>query len=180
VCPPTTPFKSIKWRYHHVSVVELYIQDDISRDIGLTFPHIDGCPPFVCLPQKISLGIISYCGLLNIFNALQACGNLRQLLFHSKKKLVFTDCNKKVRYACVGLQVSWNSQKVHDHPSFMEKLPSHHWESLLCLLLRWTKECFKTIADHQVISHLHHKRNVVPFKNYPKLNPHQILWQNCI
>jgi hypothetical protein len=44
-CPPITPPKSTKWRCHHVS--ELHVPDEVSGDIGLTFPRIDGCPPFI-------------------------------------------------------------------------------------------------------------------------------------
>ncbi len=44
-CPPITPPKSTTWRCHHVS--ELHAPDKISGDIGLSFPSIDGCPPFI-------------------------------------------------------------------------------------------------------------------------------------
>ena len=139
-----TPPKNVKWRCHHVS--DLHIQDDIRGDIGLTFCRIDGCLPFIRLPRNISLSIIGQCGLVKIYNALRACENLRSPLCRSNKKRVFTDFGKPPRYACVGPQVSRNSQKVHDHPSFMDKLPSHHWESLLWLMRR-AEESFKTIAD---------------------------------
>jgi hypothetical protein len=36
----------------------------------------------------------------------------------------------------------------------MDKLSSHHWDSLLWLM-RGAEECFKTIADQQVISRLY-------------------------
>jgi hypothetical protein len=52
----------------------------------------------------------------------------------------------------------------------MEKLPSHHWESLLWLMRR-AEESFKTIADHQVISHIHHAKNAVPYKTFAARNP---------
>ena len=64
----------------------------------------------------------------------------------------------------------WTPGKVHDHPSFMEKLPIHHWQSLLWLMRR-AEESFKTIADHQVISHIHHAKNAVPFKTFTTSNP---------
>jgi hypothetical protein len=73
-CPMITPPKNVKWRRHHVS--DLYIQDNIRGDIGLTFHRIDGCLPFIRLPCNISLSIIGQCGLIKIYSALQACENL--------------------------------------------------------------------------------------------------------
>jgi hypothetical protein len=40
-----------------------------------------------------------------------------------------------------------------DNSPFIDKLSSHHWDSLLWLM-RCAEECFKTIADHKVIRHL--------------------------
>ena len=162
-CPPITPPKTVEWRRHHVS--DLHIQDDLQGDIGLTFRRIDGCLPFICLPQNTPLDIIGSCGLVKIYKALQACKNLRTPLCRSNKKRVFTDFGKTPKYACVGPQVSRNSLKVHNHLSFMDKLPMHHWESLLWLMRR-AEEAFKTIADHQVISHIHFAKNAVPFKTF--------------
>jgi len=74
------------------------------------------------------------------------------------------------RYACVGPQVCRNSQKVLDYPSFMDKLPMHHWESLLWLM-RCAKESYKDIADHQVLSHIHRAKKSVPYKTFTTTNP---------
>ena len=110
------------------------------------------------------------CGLGKIYKALNAGENLRTPLCRSNKKRVFADFGKPIRYACVGPQASRNSQTIHDHPSFMDELPTCHWESLLWLLRR-AQESFKTIADHKVISHLHHTKNAVPFKTFTTTNP---------
>ena len=166
-CPAITPPKGVQWRRLHVS--DLYIQDDLRGDIGLTFRRMNGCLPFIRLPRDTSLAIIGRCGLDNIYAALQACENLRTPLCRSHKKRVFTDFGRTPRYACVGPQVSRNSQKVLDYPSFMNKLPSHHWESLLWLMRR-AEESFKDIADHQVLSHIHHAKNAVPFKTFTTTN----------
>jgi hypothetical protein len=123
-CPPITPPKGVVWRRHHMT--DLHIQDDLRGEFGLTFRCIDGCLPFICLSRNTSLQIIGHCGLVIIYKALDACENLRSPLCRSNKKRVFTDFGKTPRYACVGPQVSRNSQKVHDYPSFMQKLPSHH------------------------------------------------------
>ena len=160
-----TPPKSVKWRQHHVS--DLHIQDDLQGDIGLTFCRIDGCLPFICLPHNISLDIIGQCGLGKMYNALQACANLCTPLCRSNKTRVFTDFNKPPRYACVGPQVSRNSPKVHDQSSFMDKLPTYP----LLWLMRRAKESFKTIADHQVISHIHHAKKSVNFKTFSTSSP---------
>ncbi len=102
-------------------------------------------------------------GTTKIYNALQACEKLRIVsLICSKKKCIFADYRKQVTYACVGPQVLKNSQNVLDYAPFLEKLPEHHWDSLNWLM--WCAEmCFEMIADHQVISHLHHAKKVVPF-----------------
>jgi hypothetical protein len=47
----------------------------------------------------------------------------------------------------------------------MDKISSPHWDSLLWLM-RLTEECFKKIADHQIIIHLCHTKKVVLFKTF--------------
>jgi hypothetical protein len=124
-------------------VSDLHIDDDSHGDIGLTFRRIDGCClPFIRLPHNLSLDIIGHCDLDNIYEALNACENLCSPICRSNKKRVFTDFGFIPTYACVGPQVSRNSPKVHNHPTFMNKLPNHHWESLLWLMRR-AEESFK-------------------------------------
>jgi hypothetical protein len=53
--------------------------------------------------------------------------------------------------------------EVFDYAPLLEKLPKHHWDSLVWLM-QCAEMCFEVIADHQVISHLHHAKKVVPFK----------------
>ena len=169
-CPPITPPNGVRWRRHHVS--DLFIHDDLRDDVGLTFKRINGCLPFIRLPRATSLSIIGRCGLHKIVAALTACENLRTPLRRSDKKRVFTDFGKTPSYACVGPQVSRNSQKVLDHPAFMKKLPLHHWRALLWLMRR-AEESYKDIADHQVLSHIHHAKNAVPFKTFATTDPQQ-------
>ena len=96
--------------------------------------------------------------------ALWACEKLRKVsLIRSKKKHIFTDYGKQVTYACVRPQVSRNSQNVLNYAPFLEKLPKHHWDSLVWLM-QCAEMCCEMIADHQVISHLHHAKKVVPSK----------------
>ena len=169
-CPPITPPKGVRWRRLHVS--DLFMQDDLREDIGLTFPRMNGCLPFIRLPRATSLSIIGRCGLEKIYAALKACETLRTPLRRSDKKRVFTDSGKSPSYACVGPQVSRNSQEVLDYPAFMNKLPLHHWRALLWLMRR-AEEAYKDIADHQVLSHIHHAKNAVPFKTFATTDPQQ-------
>ncbi len=106
---------------------------------------------------------------------------LYALLRRGDKKRVFTDSGKSPSYACVGPQVSRNSQEVLDYPAFMNKLPLHHWRALLWLM-RWAEEAYKEIADHQVISQIHHAKNAVPFKTFATTDPQQASsnWQLLI
>jgi hypothetical protein len=99
-CPIITASKRVTWRRHQVS--DLHVKDDLRGDIGLTFCHIDGCLPFIRLPHNTSLAIIGECGLLKVYNALQACENLRSPICRSNKKCVFTNFDKPPHYACVG------------------------------------------------------------------------------
>jgi hypothetical protein len=64
---------------------------------------------------------------------------------------------------CAGVQVSKNSQEVLDCAHFIEKLPQHHWRVLMSLM-RFAEYCFEAITDHQVISHVYHAKQVIPFK----------------
>jgi hypothetical protein len=168
-CPSITPPHGVQWRRLHVS--DLFIHDDLRDDVGLTFPRsTNGCLPFIRLPRATSLSIIGRYGLPQIHAALIACENLRTPLRRSDKKRVFTDFGKTPSYACVGPQVSRNSQKVFDSPSFMKKLPLKHWKALLWLMRR-AEESYKDIADHQVISHIHHAKKAVPFKTFTTTDP---------
>ena len=118
------------------------------------------------MPQKISLDILDKCGLLKITKSLTACENLRRrALSQGDAKRVFTDYGKVVHYACVGPQVSRNSKTVLDHPPYMDGLPDPHWRSLVWTMKR-AERCFRMIADHTVLSHLHHAKQVVPFKTF--------------
>jgi len=52
----------------------------------------------------------------------------------------------------------------------MKKLPLQHWRALLWLMRR-AEESYKDIADHQVISHIHHAKKAVPFKTFTTTDP---------
>jgi len=81
----------------------------------------------------------------------------------SDQKHIFGDYGEPVMATCAGVQVSKNSQGVLDCAPFMEKLPQHHWRVSMSLML-CAKYCCEAIADHQVISHVYHAKQVVPFK----------------
>lgn len=60
--PPITPPETVQWRRHHIS--DLHIQDDLNGDIGLTFRRIDGCLPFIRLPEILHLTSLEVVDLL--------------------------------------------------------------------------------------------------------------------
>ena len=101
---------------------------------------------------------------MRMYNALEACEKMRKVsLVCGKRKCVFTDYGKRVMYTCVGNQVLRNSPQVLDQAPFMDKVKSHHLYALMWMMRR-AELCFEQIANHQVISHVHHARSLVPFK----------------
>ena len=86
-------------------------------------------------------------------------------LGHGDAKCVFTDYGKRVIYACVGPQTSQNSTTIRNHPPFMDALSDSHWSSLVWMMKR-AEISFHLIADHTVLSHLHHAKKLVPFKTF--------------
>ncbi len=68
-------------------------------------------------------------------------------------------------YACVGPQPSRNSNIVRSHPPFMDSLPDHHSQSLVWIMKR-AELAFLQIADHSMLSNLHHANKLVPFKTF--------------
>ena len=166
--PPIKPPDGVLWR--SISVNKLHVEDETDPNIGLTHPMIDSVHPFIRMPRRMSLSILDECGLLKISNSLTACENLRRrALSRGDAKRVFTDYGKVVRYACVGPQVSRNSKTVLEHPPYMDALPDPQWRSLVWTMKR-AERCFRMIADHTVLSHLHHAKQVVPFKTFKSQN----------
>ena len=47
----------------------------------------------------------------------------------------------------------------------MDALPDAHWRSLVWMM-KCAERSFRMIADHSVVSHLHHAKRVVPFKRF--------------
>ena len=147
----------------HISQRYLFVDDELSPSIGLTFSRIDNSLPFIRMPRQQSLNIIGRNGMEKIMNALLACEKLRKhSLVRSDRKRIFADYGKPVMYTCAGVQVSRNSPRILDHAPFMEKLPRHHWKALM-RLMRCAEYCFESIADHQVISHIRHAKATVPY-----------------
>ena len=42
-------------------------------------------------------------------------------------------------------------------------LPVHHWKALMKIMHR-AETCFEQLLDHQVISHIHHAKRLVPYR----------------
>jgi hypothetical protein len=170
------PPNGIMWRCIHVRM--LHIEDEISPNIGLTYPKLDGVYPFIRLPRKQSLGLIAECGLEKVTKALTACEMLGPTaLCRGNASRVFSDYGKKMTYACVGPQPSRNSKTVLSHAPFTLALPETHWRTLVWMMKR-AELCFRFIAEHSVLSHLQQAKKLVPFKtfttNRPQKNHHLI------
>jgi hypothetical protein len=54
---------------------------------------------------------------------------------------------------------------VLSHPPYMDTLPDAHWRSLVWMM-KCAERSFRMIADHSVLSHLHHAKQLVPFKTF--------------
>ncbi len=159
ICPP----EGIEW--HSSKVQDLYIDDEANDDIGLTLTRIDGAHLFIHLPPSMALDIIGQCGLVKIYKALQACERLRTVsLVHSEKKRIFTDYGKQVMQACVGPQMSRNSQKDLNYPPFMEELFSHHWDSLVWLMGLMNAPIDEQICHLNMIEKRYEEIECVPLK----------------
>lgn len=166
--PPIKPPDGVIWRAIHVKL--LHVEDETLPSIGLTYPMIDGVHPFIRLPRSMSLSIINECCINKITKSLVACANLRSAaLTRGDAKRVFTDYGKRVSYACVGPQVSRNSNTVLSHPPYMDALPDVHWRSLVWMMKR-AERSFRTIVSHNVLSHVHHAKRLVPFKTFSSPN----------
>ncbi len=75
--PPIRPADGIQWR--SIPVQDLHIDDECSGDNGLSIPRIEGTSPFIRLPCRVSLKIISHVGLPAIHDALCHCEKLRRV-----------------------------------------------------------------------------------------------------
>jgi hypothetical protein len=99
-----------------------------------------------------------------IFSALEQCSKLKKTsLVRSDRKRVFGDYGEQVMFTSAGVQVSRNSWEVLGCAPFMDKLPQHHWRVLMSLM-GCAKNSFEAIANSEVISHVYHAKQVVPFK----------------
>ncbi len=62
-------------------------------------------------------------------------------------------------------------QSNYDHIRVPITLEHPTWA--LLWLMRRAEEAYKDIADHQVLSHIHHAKNAVPFKTFATTDPQQ-------
>jgi hypothetical protein len=102
--------------------------------------------------------------LKEILGALEECEKLKKTsVRRSDNKRIFTDYGMSVMYTCAGVQASRNSPEVLDCNPFLEQLPQCHW-TVLMKLMRHAEYCYESYADNDVISHMFHAKQVVPFK----------------
>ena len=125
---------------------------------------MDSALLFIRLPWQQSLDIIDSISMKDLVGALEECEKIKKTsVTRSDNKRLFGDYGKSVMYTCVGVQVSWNSPEVLPFNAYMEKLPEFH-RTILMKLMRHAEYCFEDIADSEVISHMFHAKQVVPFK----------------
>ena len=163
--PPIRPPDGVTWRC--LSVIggtHLHVQDETNPCLGLTFTRVNSTLPFIRLPRQQSLDICGQVSMKDIVFALEECEKLKKTsLRRSDNKRVFGDYGKRVKYTCAGVQVCRNKREVLNCNSFMEDLPLCHW-TILMKLMRHAEYAFESIADNEVMSHMHHAKHVVPFK----------------
>ena len=163
--PPIHPPDGVTWRC--LSVIggnHLHVQDETNPCRGLTFPRVDNALPFIRFPRQQSLDIIRQMSLQDIICALEECEKLSKAsVRRSDNKRIFGDFGMSVKYTCAGVQASRNSPEVLKCNPFLEKLPQRHW-TVLMKLMRHAEHCYESLADYEVISHMFHAKQVVPFK----------------
>ncbi len=100
----------------------------------------------------------------DIVAALEECERLKKTpLIRSDHKHIFGDYVRPVMYTSAGVQVSRNSPEVLNNcNAFQQNFPTWHW-TILMKLMRSAEDCFERLADSEVISHMQHARQVVPF-----------------
>jgi hypothetical protein len=160
--PPILPPDGVNWRCIHIS--QLHIDDELNPNVGLFSPHINNAVPFIRLPRRLSLDIIGQSGLQNMYKALDACEGLKKRpSVRGKDKQIFGDRGMPLKFVVMGVHVSRNSKEVLDCAPFMQTLPEHHWKALMKIMHR-AETCFEQLLDHQVISHIHHAKRLVPYR----------------
>ena len=162
--PPISPPDDVKW--HCLSIHEgnhLHVQDETNPHLGLTSIRVGGCLPFIRMPRQQSLDLIRNVGMSDIVAALEACEELKPTpLKRGGGKQVFGDYGKRVQYTSAGVQVSRNSSEVLKYNTYLENLPVCH-RLILMKLMTYAELSFESLVDHEVLSHVHHAKQVVPF-----------------
>jgi hypothetical protein len=138
--------------------------DETNPHLGLTIGPILNCHAFIHMPHYQSLHILGKCGMTHIMNALLACETLKKKsLLRSNGKNISGDYGKEIMYTCAGVQVSWNNWQVLEAAPFMDKFPLCHWRGVM-KMMQCAEYAFEAISNHQVISNVHHAKQLVRFK----------------
>jgi len=163
--PPIRPPDGVTWRLLSVREgIQIHVQDELDPLRGLTFSRVDGVLPFARLPRKQSLDAIQNISIKELISALEVCEKLKKTpLFRSDRKRIFSDYGKRVMYTCAGVQVSRNARGVLDNNAYMDNLSDKHL-GVIMKLMRHAEYCYQTLADTEVISHVYHAKQLVPFK----------------
>ncbi len=109
------PLNITKWPQNLFVYREKFICAQIRPSTWRLYLRAD---KFICRQKKL-------CGSKSMWDSTHSSSSERQ-----------ETCLHRLRqvtgYACVGPQVSRNSQEVLDYPAFMNKLPLHHWLCEFC------------------------------------------------
>jgi hypothetical protein len=162
---PIQPPDGFNWC--RISILEdnrVVPMDETNLHCGLTISPILNCHAFICMPRYQSLCVLGKCGMTHIMNALLACETLMEKsLLRSNGKKFFGDYGKEIMYTCAGVRVSRNSWQVLEAAPFMDKLSHCHWRVMM-KKMQCAKYAFEAISNHQVISNVHHAKQLVSFK----------------
>jgi hypothetical protein len=116
------------------------------------------------MPRQQSLAIMRQTMMNDIVAALEECEKMKKTsLIRSDRKHIFGDYGMHLMYTSAGVQISRNSPEVLNCNAVMDNLPEQHW-TVLMKLMRHAEYCFEAIVDNEVISHMYHAKQVVPFK----------------
>ena len=152
-----------------------HIADDTDPTRGLTLKNKNDCPFIICPPRGQTLDLLPKSGMQKIlFDSLEKCTRLRKnSLKRGKNRRIFGD-NEPPMYCCAGLQAS-RTGGVDDHPAYLSSLSGTDWCSIM-KMMHWAENCFESIVDYNILSHIRAARAAVPFKTMSAPNDK---FENC-
>jgi hypothetical protein len=142
----------------------MHIADTTDPTRGLLFRRPNSVSPTIIrLPRGMALDSLPKLGMRKLYSAMERCAKLRKCpLKRGKSKRIFGDGDGTPMYCCAGLQAS-RTGDIDDQPSYLNDLSCDDWRSLM-KMVHWGENCFESIVDYNILSHVRHAREAVPFK----------------